>query len=49
MSIYAAIGYAIGIISFAMILRRFRSRMIKRHIKKARNDRSQSVRGNQHD
>jgi len=48
-SIAAAIGYAIGIIIFALIIRRNRSRMIDKDIAKQKAKLQGSGRGKQHD
>ncbi len=40
MSLYASIGYVLGIIIFAIILRMFRKQMIESHILKAKNKNS---------
>ncbi len=47
MSLYAAIGYVLGIMIFAILLRRSRRRMIDNHIAKALHKKSEK--GDPHD
>lgn len=49
MSIVAAIGYALGIIIFAIFFRRHRRKMIDKYIEKAEKKRSISEKGSQND
>ena len=49
MSIYAAIGYVVGIMIFALLMRRYRHKMISKHIEKAKTNLSQCVEENQND
>ncbi len=46
MSLAAAIGYAIGIMIFALFFRRRRRKMIDEHINKAKSKLSKSEKGN---
>ncbi|NQV30931.1 MAG: hypothetical protein HQ508_08590 [Candidatus Marinimicrobia bacterium] len=47
MSLYAAIGYVLGIMIFALFIRRSRKRRIDSHNIKAKHNKS--VKGNLHD
>jgi len=49
MSLAAAIGYAIGIMIFALFFRFRRKKMIDRHIEKAGEKLSKSKKGSQND
>ncbi len=49
MSLYAAIGYVVGIMIFALFFRRHRKRMIEKHINKAKTKLSKSVKGSHND
>ena len=46
MSLYAAIGYALGIMIFALFIRRRRTRLIDKHKHQAEIKRSNSKKGN---
>ena len=43
MSVYAAIGYAVGIMIFALIFRRHRKKLMDKHIAQAESKISKSV------
>lgn len=49
MSLVAAIGYAIGIFLFAIIIRRYRRQIIKKYVTNAEAERSQQRKGSKHD
>ncbi len=49
MSLAAAIGYAIGIMIFAFIFRRRRSKMSDKYIEKTETERTKSEKGNHND
>ncbi|MBC8377511.1 MAG: hypothetical protein H8E26_15845 [FCB group bacterium] len=49
MSLAAAIGYAIGIMIFAIIFRLRRKKMIDKYMEKAKSKDSRSHKGNQND
>ena len=49
MSLAAAIGYAMGIIVFALIIRHRRKKMINNYIEQAETNQSKSDKGSQND